>query len=150
MAVTTVACVLRRASDFECQLMEYYLSLAEHTTREGVRLLTDYMARHRNRLAEALERVPAEEFEKIAALPIRYEPASAECDHFGSRALPVDATAADVLDIAIELDECLISIYRQVAQQEIDPAVKDLFDSLVRCEESDEIQLKKIKAMDYF
>ncbi len=150
MAVTTVACVLRRAADFECILMDYYLGLAEQTTREGVRLLTDYMARHRRRLTEALERFPAGEYKRISVLPIRYEPVAAECDHFSSRPLPQDATAAEVLDIAIELDECLISLYRQVIEQDVDPEVKDLFESLVHREERDEIQLKKIKAMNYF
>ena len=79
MAVTTVACVLRRAGDFEHQLMDYYLDLAEQSTREGVRLLTDYMARHRRRLAEALERFPAAEYARISALPLRYEPVSVDC-----------------------------------------------------------------------
>ena len=150
MAVTNVACVLRRASDFEHQLMTYYLDLAEQSTREGVRLLTDYMARHRRRLAEALERFPAEEYCRISALPLRYEPVSSECDHFDARVLPADATAAEVLDIAIEFDECLISLYAQVAQQDLEPKVKELFESLVHREERDEILLKKIKATNYF
>ena len=150
MAVTNVACVLRRAGDFEHQLMTYYLDLAEQATREGVRLLTDYMGRHRRRLAEALERFPAEEYQRISALPLRYEPVSAECDHFKARVPPPDATAAEVLDLAIEFDECLISIYRQVTQQDVEPEVKELFESLVRREERDEILLKKIKATHYF
>lgn len=150
MAVTTVACVLKRASGFECLLMDYYLGLAERSTREGVRLLTDYMGRHRRRLSEALERLEADEYRRISGLPIRYEPVSAECDHFQMRQLPRNATAAEVLDIAIALDECLISIYTQVAQQDVDPEVKGLFESLIRREERDEILLKKIKALDYF
>lgn len=150
MAVTTVACVLKRASDFECLLMSYYLGLAEQSSREGVRLLTDYVGRHRRRLSEALERFPAGEYSRISDLPIRYEPVSAECDHFRDIELRPDATAAEVLDIAIAFDECLISIYTQVTQQDVDPEVKDLFESLVHREERDEIQLKKIKALDYF
>jgi rubrerythrin len=150
MSVTNVACVLRRAGDFEHQLMTFYLDLAEQSTREGVRLLTDYMARHRRRLAESLERFPAAEYQRISALPLRYEPVSSDCDHFRDRLLSPDATASDVLDLAIELDECLISLYRQVAQQDVEPEVKDLFESLVHAEERDEILLKKIRATNYF
>jgi ferritin-like protein len=108
------------------------------------------MGRHRRRLAEALERFPAQEYRRISSLPLRFEPISAECDHFVARTLPVDAMASEVLDVAIELDECLISLYKQVAQQDVEPDVKELFESLVRGEERDEIQLKKIKALDYF
>jgi rubrerythrin len=150
MAVTNVACVLRRAGDFEHQLMTYYLDLAEQSKREGVRMLTDYMARHRRRLAEALERFPAAEYRRLSALPLRYEPVSSECDHFKTLVLPPDATATEVLDLAIELDECLISLYKQVAQQDVEPEVRELFESLVHREERDEILLKKIRATNYF
>ena len=50
----------------------------------------------------------------------------------------------------IEFDECLISLYRQVAQQDVEPEVKELFESLVHAEERDEILLKKIRATNYF
>ena len=120
------------------------------TTREGVGLLTDYMSRHRNRLAEELAELPDAEGARLHALPIHYEPQAADCRCFEGMELPPDATALQVLDAAVRFDECLIRLYRQVLQQDVDQKVKDLFAGLVRCEERDEIQLKKIRAMDYF
>jgi hypothetical protein len=35
-------------------------------------------------------------------------------------------------------------------RQPVDQEVKQLFESLIRWEQDDEIELKKIKAMDYF
>ncbi len=55
-----------------------------------------------------------------------------------------------VLDAAVILDECLVRLYRQVLQQPVDEEIRELFESLVRAEQRDEIELKKIKAMDYF
>ncbi len=43
-----------------------------------------------------------------------------------------------------------MKLYRQVLQQPVDDEIKELFESLVRAEQRDEIELKKIKAMDYF
>jgi hypothetical protein len=37
-----------------------------------------------------------------------------------------------------------------VLRQELDAEVRELFESLLHCEEWDEVELKKIKAMDYF
>lgn len=150
MAVIAVADVLRHAEDFEGMLERYYRDVAEHTTRDGVRMLADYMQRHCRRLEEALARLSSEEYRRICAFPIRYEPQAADCRCFEGRELPPDATAADVLDMAVRFDECLILLYRQVLQQEIDEEVRELFESLVHFEEGDEIELKKIKAMDYF
>ncbi|MFH1502515.1 MAG: hypothetical protein ABIG03_05675 [Candidatus Eisenbacteria bacterium] len=150
MAVTTVADVLRTAESFEGKLVDYYTGVAERSTREGVKLLTDYMGRHRRRLAEAIDRLEPSDRARICAFPIRYEPLAPDCSSFEDRELPPDAPASEILDIAIELDGCLIDLYRQVLMLELDQEVADLFESLVRAEERDAIELKKIKAMDYF
>lgn len=150
MAIITIDEVLEHAERFEHMLADYYAGLAERTTCEGVRLLTDYMSRHRVRLKEALEKLSPEIVERIRKERIRYEPQAADCRCFEGINLPEDAGAAQVLDAAVTLDECLILFYRQVIAQCADPDVQDVFESLVRCEQRDEIELKKIKAMDYF
>ncbi len=150
MAVITVADVLRTAEDFESKLEEYYRQVAERSSREGVKMLTDYIGRHRRRLAAALDRLEPDVHASICEFPIRYEPLSPDCSAFSDRHLPADAPASDILDIAVEVDECLIDLYKQVLRLELDQEVRDLFESLVHAEERDAIELKKIKAMDYF
>ena len=150
MPVVTVADVLRHAEQFERMLADYYRHLAEETPREGVRLLTDYMSRHRARLTGALARLDPDQVRRIREEPIRYEPQAADCRCFEGVDLPAEATAGQVLDIAVTLDECLVRLYRQAARQSADLEVRALFESLIRAEQRDEIELKKIKAMDYF
>jgi hypothetical protein len=87
---------------------------------------------------------------RICKTPLRYEPHTADYLCFEGVELPPDATAAKVLGIGIKFDECLVRFYRQVTQQSVDQEVKELFESLIRWEQNDEITLKKIKAMDYF
>ena len=150
MAIITIKDVLRQAEAFEQMLSEYYASIAHQTQREGVRLLADYMARHRARLHEALDRLDPAEAARMTAMPLRYQPKAADCDCFEKVRLPEGATAADVLDAALTLDGCLILLYRQVLAQEISPEVSELFESLLRSEQRDQVELRKIKAMDYF
>jgi hypothetical protein len=150
MAVITVADVLKTVEDFECRLVEYYADLSTRTTSEGVQLLTDYMRRHRERLAVALSRLPESKRARICGCHIRYGPVRPDCSCFEDTELSPDAPASDVLDLAVRMDECLIGLYKQVLRQELDPEVRELFESLLQCEEWDEVELKKIKAMDYF
>ena len=150
MAVITVADILKIVEDFESRLVEYYEGISKSTTNEGVHLLADYMGRHRRRLAAALEKVPEAKRVRIGSCHIRYEPAKPSCSCFEDRQLSPDAPASDILDIAVEVDECLVNLYKQVLRQELDPEVRELFEALLHCEEWDEIELKKIKAMDYF
>ena len=150
MPVITVADVLRTVEDFESRLVDYYAEISAHTKSEGVHLLADYMGRHRRRLTEALSRVPEGKRARISACHIRYQPDKPSCSRLESRRLMPDAPASEVLDLAVEVDECLIGLYKQVLRLELDPEVRELFESLLHCEEWDEVELKKIKAMDYF
>jgi rubrerythrin len=150
MAVTTIADVLQQAERFEQMLADYYAELAENTTREGVRMLTDYMSRHRVRISAELTKLPSEQVSHICASPLRYQPDAADCKCFDGLNVPPDATANDILGVAMILDECLMGLYRQVLQQDVEPEVRELFESLLRSEQRDEIELKKIRAMDYF
>ncbi len=150
MAIVTISQVLACAEDFERILAEFYTRLSQETTREGVRLLTDYMSRHRQRTHEALNKLPGRDMYRICKTPLRYEPRAADYHCFEGVELTPDATAAEVLDTAIKFDECLVRFYRQVTQQSVDQEVKELFENLIHWEQDDEITLKKIKAMDYF
>jgi rubrerythrin len=150
MPVVTVADVLERARRFEEMLAEYYSGLAQSTTREGVRLLTDYMSRHRQRIDAELAELTPEQARHIRSMPIHYKPHAADCHCFEGMELPPDAPAALVLDNAICLDGCLIALYRQAAAQVPDAESQAFFQAMIRCEERDAIELKKIKAMDYF
>ena len=148
--IITVDDVLRHAREFEQMLESYYTMITATTTREGVRLLTDYMSRHQARIAAALAKLPSDRLQRIRSLTIRYEPQAADCRCFEGATLPPDATTAQVLDAAVTFDECLIRLYRQAARQLDDEEALELFEGLIRMEERDEIELKKIKAMDYF
>jgi len=150
MAVITVADVLRRAEEFEGMLADYYARLSERAAREGVRMLADYMSRHRVRIAERLDRLTPEQVRRIGCTPLRYEPQGADCRCFDGVDLPADVAAAQVLDAAVTFNRCLIKLYQQAAQQPVDQEVRELFEGLIRSEEHDEIEMKKIKAMDYF
>ncbi|MDD5458018.1 MAG: hypothetical protein PHF37_01295 [Phycisphaerae bacterium] len=150
MAIITVAQVLACAEEFERMLSEFYTKISHETTREGVRLLSDYMSRHRQRTHHALAKMQAETINRIYKTPLRYEPNAADIHCFEGIDLSPDAKASQIIDAAVRFDECLIRLYHQVLGQDVDHEVKELFESLIRWEQDDEMELKKIKAMDYF
>ena len=150
MAIITIENVLEHAEQFEQMLADYYANLSEKTNRDGVRLLTDYMSRHRIHIEAALQKIPASQVKQILSERVRYEPQGADMRTIEAFQLPPNATADQVLDAAITFDESLITLYNQVLQQTNDEQIRLFFESLLHAEERDEIELKKIKAMDYF
>lgn len=150
MGIITIRDVLEQVGEFERALSDYYAAVAGGTAREGVRLLAGYMARHRIHLRAALDRMDPDRAARVAAAPLRYRPKAADCTCFEKVSLTPESTAEEVLNAAITLDDCLLLLYRQVLSQEIGPEVRELFASLLKSEERDQVDLKKIKALDYF
>lgn len=150
MPKTNVAEILEHAKEFEDMLAEYYADISSHTARDGVRMLADYMSRHRRRINEFLEKMDPAEKRRVKRIPLPFDPEVATCDCFKDKEVAEDAPASEVLDKAVALDDCLIRLYRQVADEVTDQEAKELFQKLLQAEERDEIRLKRIKAMDYF
>ncbi len=150
MAVITMQEVFRHAEAFERMLADFYGKLAQRTEREGVRLLTSYMSRHRERIADALSKLDEDQIRRIRSVPLHYQPQAADCRCLEGVEIPDDAGAREVVDAAVTFDECLVRLYRQAARQSADDEVRALFEGLIRAEQRDEIELKKIQAMDYF
>lgn len=59
-------------------------------------------------------------------------------------------TIDDVLKHAERFEEMLTDFYKEIFTHFSHEKIQSLFESLVRCEQRDEVELKKIKAMDYF
>ena len=147
MQFVNVEDVLDHARRFEDMLVDYYGRLSDRAVHEGVRMLAKHMAHRQQRILRALSSFTPEQVIEIHRTPVRYEPEAADCNCFRGRELPADATTGEVLEIALAFDECLARFYRQILRQELSEEVRDLFDSLLRLEEGDEIQLKKIQAV---
>lgn len=149
----TIAEVLKHVEEFENMLADFYEKLSHDTAREGVRLLADYMSRHRRRTHKALFELPIDSVERIRRIchtRLPYEPQGLGRHCFSRAELPSDATIEEVLDIAIEFDEHLIQFYQQVVQQPVDQEIKMLFENLIQWEQCDQQKLAKIKAAPYF
>jgi hypothetical protein len=150
MAIVTIADVLRRAEEFERAVADLYARLSHNTMREGVRLLARYMSIQRPRIPHALACVPSDRLATIFSTPLCCDPYGADCHCLDAMELPVNASSAEVLDMGVNFNECLARFYRQIVRQPLDRTVVDLFECFIRLEQREEIELKKIKAMNYF
>lgn len=151
MSVVTVGEMLERVRDFERRLEAYYADLRDRATRDGVRLLTYYLARHRRHLGDALESYTAAQVEHICQVPLKYNDTDfepAKC--FRGKDVASSLSGNELLSAAIELVEELLRFYRWMVQQPLGDEAGGLFQSLLRIEERHVIELKKMRAMDYF
>lgn len=151
MADITVGTMLERARDFEARLESFYADLRDRATRDGTRLLTYYLARHRRHLPEALDAFTPDQLRRLSHIPLKYDDTDFIPDHcFEGRELPCSVTGEELLEAAIELVETLTRFYRWMAQQPLGDEAVGLFQNLLRIEEKHVVELKKTKATHYF
>ncbi|MHC4478229.1 MAG: hypothetical protein ACYTEL_21535 [Planctomycetota bacterium] len=147
MRAITIGNILEHVENFENSVTEFFEYLHDKTHDEGAKLLTDYIARHRHRTLAALDRLPHEQIEHLKKLPLQYQPHIPGAHCFEKIKLSSDSTPLTILEAAIEFDECLVQMYRQISEQPVAHEIKDLFDSLAKYEEADEMHLKKTRQM---
>ncbi len=151
MATVTAGDMVDRAQDFEARLEALYADIRDRCTSDGVGLVTHYLARHRRHLPEALEAYSAAQIARIRKVQLKYDDSVFSPDKlFEREPLPDDVQASELLDVAIEFVEPLIGFYRWLTERPLGDDAIGLFTSLLRVEERAVIELKKMKAMNYF
>lgn len=147
MRAISIEKILAHVESFENSLTRFFTEISDKTHDEGARLLTDYIARHRHRTLAALSKLQVQQIEHIKKLPLQYQPDIPGAHCFKEINLQLDATPLTILQAAIEFDECLVQMYHQIANQPVAHEIKELFESLEKYEQADEINLKKIRQM---
>lgn len=145
MRAVKISRILARAEEFESELKKVYEQVSEGTVRKDLEMLARYMSRHRERINVAVSRLPEEQINRIRNTPLPYEPQAADWHCLSGFDLKAINSPEDLIDAAINFDDCLIDFYDQVARQAINQPTKDLFESLRCIEQKDERRLKTIK-----
>ena len=146
MVAITISEILEHIEKFENMLTELYTKFSQESQKETVHMLAEYLARHRHRTMEALEQLPPEQMEHVRDVRLQYPPHIPGPHCLEEIDIAADSTPEEMLDAAMQFDECLIHMYEQIAEQTIEHETRDLFENLIQLERNDELKLKKTKA----
>lgn len=147
MSVEQTRGVIDRAREFHQQVGEYYHRLADVAERTRVRLLLDYMSQHEQRLATALA-----EYEDAAPTKVLNSWLQSAIDtdalHSVRRQLQdarIDPSIGveEMIVTGIQWSECLIAVYRDLAQRAEPESVRQVFENLLGMEEKAQQQFAR-------
>ena len=125
------------------KIKELYEDLNEHAQLERVKLLLDFLSRHEQRMEESLARFEKESRHGILEAWLEYSPGldvDKVMDRFRLRENP---SSDEIIQIAMDFDDALVSLYREVAEKANNSKVKALFNNLLQLEESEKIQVAR-------
>lgn len=143
MAFEQTRDVLEHVREFHQKLSVFYDGLKGTTTKERARILLDYMSRHEDYLDDCLAQYEEQVSDNVLDTFFKYE---SECTGPMASAkfeIKPDMDVDDVIAIAMHFDACLVSFYREMAQRALSEKVREVFQNLLKMEESEQLRLSK-------
>jgi len=128
--------VLDYAKDFHHQLSRYYKTLNDKTDQVRVKMLLDYLAIHEEKLEKNIEHIEENISAKVLGTWFKYTLCEDLRKELSSMIIRIDdMSVEEIIRMAIQLDDCLIRIYKKIAQNSDIPEIRDIFTNLSELED---------------
>ncbi len=137
MRYAQVRNMLEQVRDFHGQLAKYYDRLSKRTEQQRVKMLLDHMSGHEEDLKEGLAAYAesAEQVEMDTFVDCVYcSEILATC-----RQTPIspESSIEGVIKAAMDVDNCLLRFFREVAEKADTEKVRNIFRNLIDMEEAE-------------
>ena len=143
MAVEQARSIIEHMRNFHKRVSLYYHRLADSTQKQRVKLLLDYMSEHEQRLANCIR--DYEETASTSILNTWFQTAS-NTDAGKSLQdieLGPNQSVDDIIYLGIQVSECVLVVYRNLADQAEPESVQQVFANLLRMEENAQKQFTR-------
>ncbi|MBU0676501.1 MAG: hypothetical protein KJ626_00155 [Verrucomicrobia bacterium] len=122
--------ILDEAKFFHDQLKGFYTALHDKVEKDKLKLILDYLCRHEDLMREMLD-----EFEEGAASAVldtwyKYTPNVSIGSCIAEIKPKPDMTLDELMTIAVQLENCFLSLYKHAADRAPSAQVKEVFDRL--------------------
>ncbi len=124
-------------------IRERYGELQEHAELTRVRMLLDFLIRHERHMEETLSRFEKDTRSGILEAWLEYSPELDVEAVVNACTLPDRPSTDQILDAALNFDEALVTLYREVAAKANDHRTKAVFSDLLKLEEQEKIQVAR-------
>ena len=125
------------------KIKELYEDLDGHAELERVHMLLEFLSRHEAHMQESLARFGKETRKGILEAWLEYSPAL-DVDAVMARFPVRDKPSSDeIMQLAMDFDDTLVKLYREVAEKVNDSTTKAVFKNLLQLEEKEKIQVAR-------
>lgn len=134
--------ILEHAQHFHRQVSQYYDELGSHTDKQRIKMLLDYMSRHERNMAKSLAQFEHSAPRNVlnACFKVGHEFKSC-CEVVKDLNVTSDMSVDDVIEMGMKFDDCLISVYQDLAETAADERVRRVFQDLLELEQKEKRQL---------
>lgn len=143
MRFGTIQDVVDFAKNLHTALSDQYAELEQLSSSERARLMLDYLNRHEQNLAQAMDKYEGDMTTGIAALWLQDVP-ELQSDDLVDKVRGVDLADVDnIIGVALDVDEYLIKLYQRMADEVDSDAGREVFKSLIKLEDNERHRLSR-------
>ena len=132
--------VLDYGQKIHADLQSFYRCINDEIQQARVQMLLDFLSGHELLREEALADFEAEAKQPILDAWLQYKPSIDIEKLIGDQAIQPNMTIDEVIQIAVDFDNALIELYREVAAGTDLPQVRQLFDNLRAMEHHEKLR----------
>ena len=140
--------VLEHARSFHQRVGDFYRDLSDHTEKQRLKLLLDYMAEREQELASALEQFTEGSSREVLDTWFQFC-----CDDETLKLCPgamlnKEMTLDEIIRAGVALSQCFIDLFREIANTADSEQVRAVFQNLLESEQRE--QKKLVRNVEMF
>ncbi len=129
------------------KLKALFDELNEHAQLERVKMLLDFLSRHEEHMEESLARFEKESRHGILEAWLEYSPGLDVNKVMCKLHLSENPSSDEIIQLALDFDDTLVNLYKEVVENANDSKVKEVFKNLLQLEEKEKIQVARAAMM---
>ncbi len=144
MASRTTRELLHEIKDFHGLLAKFYTASVSKVDRDRVKPLLEYMGRHERRLEDCLAKYEETAAKRVLDTWFAFPPDIVECALFDGVSVTQDTSVDDIIQMTLELDDCLVRFFKRIAELAVSDDVRELSTNLATMEEQEEGRVARV------
>jgi len=143
--------MLEQVRDFHGQLVQYYDRLSKGAEQQRVKMLLDHMSKHEQDLQDGLRAYEETATQNVMETYVDCEYCNEILATCRQTPIAPETSVDGIITVAMDVDNCLLRFFREVAEHAETERVRDVFRNLVEMEESElrKLAMNALQAMDY-
>ena len=140
--------VLEKAKEFHTRLARFYEQRGSEVNDEKTRLALEYLSSHEQCLVETIDAYERDAPDAVVEVWVKYTPELPVDELLEKATIPPDATADDVAEFVFKMNEKLLHVYREMAEQAPSESTREALDDLLALEKREEIRAMRGTEME--
>lgn len=129
--------ILEHARTFHKYIAEYYRQLKEKSNKERLKMFLDYFEEHERHLEETIADYEESLNEKLLKTWFKMSPCEDVFNKLQALLKKGEDSVDELIKHALQVDDCMINMYKTLAERAEVPKVKELFTDLIQLEENE-------------